>query len=114
MLTLFTKPYNDLVNFVFNIYDFNSDGMISKDDIKTVFSYIPLKKSNSKPDELLDEDDENKEFEKQITSQVELHGYLNNIFEHYNTIDEEIFRLNLEEKGSEVFLFVSYLIYFSY
>lgn len=42
MNNLFTDSSERMMKFVFNFYDFDKDGNISKEDIRTVISYIPL------------------------------------------------------------------------
>ena len=33
----------NLIKIMFNMYDYNRDGKINRNDIKIVFNYIPLK-----------------------------------------------------------------------
>ncbi len=40
MSTLFCKSYESLLLFIFKIYDFNSDGRITKNDILNVMQYV--------------------------------------------------------------------------
>lgn len=42
MMTLFTESYEKMLKFIFNLYDFDKDSYISKEDIRVVLSYIPL------------------------------------------------------------------------
>ena len=42
MLTLFCETYEKMLKFIFNLYDFDKDNYISKEDIRIVLSYIPL------------------------------------------------------------------------
>jgi hypothetical protein len=44
--TLFTGDFNNLCEIIFNIYDYDQDNRISKDDISVVLSYIPLNTIN--------------------------------------------------------------------
>jgi Ca2+-binding EF-hand superfamily protein len=46
MTTLFTEPFEKQIVFIFNLYDFNKDGFISKEDVRTVLSYVPLNSKN--------------------------------------------------------------------
>ena len=46
MSTLFTESFDNLVKFIFKFYDFDKDGFITKDDIRTVMSYVPLNTNN--------------------------------------------------------------------
>jgi Ca2+-binding EF-hand superfamily protein len=42
MTILFSQNYERLVQFVFNFYDFDKDGLISKEDLRVVLSYVHL------------------------------------------------------------------------
>lgn len=42
MSTLFFDSIDKLEKFVFQLYDFDKDGQISKEDVRVVLSYIPL------------------------------------------------------------------------
>ncbi len=42
MITLFSESFDKMEKFIFGFYDFDKDGYISKEDVRTVLSYIPL------------------------------------------------------------------------
>jgi Ca2+-binding EF-hand superfamily protein len=42
MKMLFTESYENFVKFIFDFYDFDKDGKISREDMQIVLSYIPL------------------------------------------------------------------------
>jgi Ca2+-binding EF-hand superfamily protein len=42
MRILFSESFESLSRLIFNFYDFNKDGLISKDEVRTVLSYVPL------------------------------------------------------------------------
>lgn len=42
MTTLFSESFDKMEKFIFNFYDFDKDGFITKEDVKVVLSYIPL------------------------------------------------------------------------
>ena len=50
MTTLYTGGFDQLINFIFEFYDFDKDGKISSEDIRIVLSYIPLKSMENKID----------------------------------------------------------------
>jgi Ca2+-binding EF-hand superfamily protein len=43
MTTLFSEQFEKQIVFIFNLYDFDKDGFISKEEVRTVLSYVPLK-----------------------------------------------------------------------
>jgi len=45
MMTLFTKPFDELSFFIFKMYDADSDGEINKNDIKSLMQYINIDSS---------------------------------------------------------------------
>ena len=51
MTTLFSETFEKQIVFIFNLYDFDKDGLISKEDVRTVLSYVPLN-SKSKSEKL--------------------------------------------------------------
>jgi Ca2+-binding EF-hand superfamily protein len=46
MTILFSEDYSQLTKFIFDLYDFDRDGKISKEDIRIIYSYIPLQNSD--------------------------------------------------------------------
>jgi len=42
MVTLFTKSFDDLIEFIFIFYDLNGDGLISREEVRTILQYIPI------------------------------------------------------------------------
>ena len=103
MTTLFTKDFEDLVKFIFSFYDFDKDGKISKEDIRIVLSYIPLNKSKIKR---ISNNSEDKKFEGRLESQDELHNTLDSLFKKGESIDEKEFINIVENKNSDIFLFI--------
>ena len=65
MVTLFYEDFEKNSMFIFNLYDFDRDGKISKEDIRTILSYIPLNEIN---------------YEARVQSQEELFKLLENCF----------------------------------
>ena len=42
MIQIYSSNLETSFAFVFNMYDFNDDGFISKEDIRLILSYVPL------------------------------------------------------------------------
>ena len=42
MTNLYTGTYDQLVSLIFELYDFDKDGKVCREDIRIVLSYIPL------------------------------------------------------------------------
>ncbi len=51
LLRIYCSTYDQKTKFVFEIYDFNNDGYVSKDDISTILGYMPANKFNPAPGE---------------------------------------------------------------
>jgi hypothetical protein len=47
MTILFSESYEKLTPFIFGLYDFDKDGLVSKEDIRIVLSYVPLNSKNA-------------------------------------------------------------------
>ena len=77
MTTLFCGGYEETVKFIFNFYDMDNDGIIDKEDIRTVLSYITLADS---PD--IKSTGINITYSKRIKSQEELYTILHKSFEN--------------------------------
>ncbi len=48
MRILFSESFDNVSKMIFSLYDFDKDGSISKEDIRTVLSYVPLNIKKSK------------------------------------------------------------------
>ena len=103
MLTLFSSNYERLTKFVFDLYDIEKKGKISKKDIRIVISYINLKNN-----------EEGKNFEKEIKvnfndrieSQNEIFDILEKIFKNENFINYDQYLHAIENISSEIFVYV--------
>jgi Ca2+-binding EF-hand superfamily protein len=42
MRILFSENFDNLSKLIFNFYDFNKDGLVSKEEVRIVLSYVPL------------------------------------------------------------------------
>jgi hypothetical protein len=46
MVQLYNSKIEEKISLVFKIFDFNSDGQVTADDIKVILSYLPLLRLN--------------------------------------------------------------------
>ena len=105
MKILFSRgeTFNSLVKFIFKIYDFDQDGIINKEDVKIILSYVPLNKEKNNKDII--------EFEDRIQSQNELAKILQIAFGKKETLSFMEYILLIEKKNSDIFiLLLSFLL----
>jgi hypothetical protein len=107
MVNLFTGDFNFLTKFVFDLYDFDGDGWISKEDIQVLLSYIPIdeKKSHSTdPTNKLYQTIRSEEFKSQVKSQYEIQTIIHKIFRKDNLMDYKNFIYSIESVSAGIFL----------
>lgn len=107
MTTLFAGEYAEMIKFIFQLYDFDKDEFITKEDIRIVLSYIPLKISNNI--NLSTFKFEQQDYQDRIESQEELLNILNKLFQHDAKLKIESYRNYVEKVSSETFIYI--LIY---
>lgn len=103
LATLFSENFDKLAKFIFDFYDFDKDGSISREDVRVVLSYIPL---NIKKYSKLKLKFENEEFKDRVESQDELHSILEKCFVSTEFISEKQFLNIVENTCSDIFLFI--------
>jgi len=103
MVTLFSESYEPLAKFIFDFYDFDKDGFISKEDVRVVLSYIPL---NTKKFKKFESKFETEEYKDRIESQDELHEMLEKFFKNFNKLEFKQFNSLLQNVSSEIFLYI--------
>ena len=103
MTTLFCGGYEETVKFIFNFYDMDNDGIINKEDIRVVLSYITLDDS---PD--IKSSGINITYSKRIKSQEELYSILQKCFENIpnNKMDFKTFKNIIENVNSDIYLMI--------
>ena len=103
MTTLYCGGYEETVKFIFNFYDMDGDGLIDKEDIRVVLSYITLADS---PD--VKSSGTNITYQKRVTSQEELYSILQKCFENIpnNKMDFKTFKNTIENVNSDIYLMI--------
>ena len=104
METLFTANFDSLIKFIFNFYDFDKDGHITKEDIRVILSYVPLNTNNKYNKDKMKLEKE--EFKDRVESQDELNRILDNVFHKQPKIDFKTYSDIVENKCSEIFIYL--------
>ena len=105
MKILFSRgeSFNSLAKFIFKIYDFDHDGIINKEDVKLILSYVPLNKrlSNKNISDIVTD-----EFKDRIQSQNDLVKILQIAFEKKETLSFKEYISLIEQTNSDIFILV--------
>ena len=107
MKLLFYDSFENSSKFIFNFYDFDKDGLINKNDIRIVLSYINSNNSNNLNNENND-DNENKNFYVRTYTQDELSNLLDDSFKNFENeqINYNEFIYLIENIGSDIYLLI--------
>ena len=119
MNTLFCDDYKNILRFIFDFYDFDGDGKISKEDIRTVLSYVEFtnkkenNNDNNKNIEINSVTDMNKSlntkrlYENSVKSQNQLVDILEKCFKDMKELIEfKNFIYIVENINSEIFFMI--------
>lgn len=103
MITLFSEKYENIVKFIFNLYDFDKDGLIGKEDIRIVLSYVPLNTENFKNQfsKYLSQ-----QYKDRVESQDEIYSLLEKVFKTNEMLDMKKFTYAIENISSDILLFI--------
>ena len=104
MLSLFYQgeSFDSLAKFIFNLYDFNSTGIIKKDDVRVVLSYVPLSDSSSNAKENIELVKD--KFEDRVESQEQLFHILNIAFKNKEKMNFEEYINVIKNVNSDIFI----------
>ena len=112
---LYMGTFEDTIKIIFNLLDFDKDGVIKKEDVKIILSYLPLNE-----DKYVEEkkDDKNKVelvskiFGTQMKSLEEIDKIINDAFNDFNGVmNLEQFTKNITDNHSEIFLQILCFLY---
>ena len=100
MITLFCEEFDENSKFIFNFYDFDKDGEISKEDIRIVLSYVSLI-----------EDFHN--YKDRVNSQEELYSIIKKCFEKIKgeKMCYKDFKKVIENVSSDIYLMILLFLY---
>ena len=108
LINLFLGDYKTLIHIMFCLYDYNKDGKVTRNDIKIVFNYIPLKPNEIYNRYKIKLEGENANDRKK--GMMEINQTLDKIFED-DFIDEDYFKYSIENINSDPFIFLLVYLY---
>ena len=114
IFNLYIGSFEDTAKIIFNLLDFNKDGLINNDDVKIILSYLPLISNLSSDENKKEEKEElvSKLFGDQMKSLEEIDGIVNETFKKYEgEINLEQFIETIQNNNSEVFLQILCFLY---
>ena len=114
LFNLYTGSFEDTAKIIFNLLDFNKDGLINNDDVKIILSYLPLNNNNN----IIDNNENKKEelvskiFGEQMKSLEEIDEIVKNTFNRYEgEINFVQFIESIKNNNSEVYLQILCFLY---
>ena len=118
LFKLYMGSFEETISIIFNILDFDRDGIIKKEDVKIFLSYLPINDDEEEGLGVKPKDEKNKTdlvtkiFGTQMKSLEEIDGILNKAFKKY----EDKMNLNqfteiITENNSEIFLQILCFLY---
>jgi Ca2+-binding EF-hand superfamily protein len=99
MCNLFYSDYHSLIKLIFKIYDFDKNGLISKEDIRIVLLYIPL--NITALGKYMEK------YEDRLEAQNELIMILDKVFGEIKYVDITEFCEIVENHSSEILIYVA-------
>ena len=103
MIILFTESLNTLTKFIFTFYDFDQDGLITREDVRVVLSYVPLHTKNYSSKQLKYEKND---YSDRVESQNELFNILNIAFGNKENLNEEEFVDVIDNVSSDILILI--------
>ena len=107
---LYMGTFEETIDVIFNLLDFNKDGKIKKEDAKIVLSYLPLNELNEDNQEK--KDLVSKFFGAQLKSLEEIDSIVSDAFDKYNgEMNLDQFTEIITKQNSEIFLQILCFLY---
>ena len=102
-----TNDFYQLSNFVFNLIDTDKNGLITKEDIQLLLSYLPLERNLR--NKLMQRDYYNINYDDIVKNQKLIESTLHNVYNTKNFLTQETFNYSIQKINSDIF--VAILIY---
>ncbi len=102
MLNIYSPDYEIVTKLIFDIYDFDRDGKVSKEDIRVLLSHVTFKNS------------EEENYENQIYIQKEIEKIVDEIFISDSLLIYQNFMFIIENVSSQIFLIVNFFLIFRF
>jgi hypothetical protein len=107
---LYMGTFQETTKVIFNLLDFDKDGIIKKEDVKLTLSYLPLNDVNEENDKKLELVDEVLGY--QLKSLEEIDDIVNKTFKKYeDKMKYSQFKDTVQNKKSDVFLQIIFFLY---
>ena len=109
---LYTGTFEDTAKIIFNLLDYNKDGLINNDDVKLLLSYLPLNNNDLSSNENKKEELVSKIFGDQMKSLEEIDEIVKETFNKYDDeLNLEQFIETIKNNNSEVYLQILCFLY---
>ena len=105
-MKLYSNEFDIRMKFIFDIFDFDSDGEISREDIRIILSYIPIESSDSPQKSITILNPKFVEFQDIVESQVQLDNLLDTAFQNKFFMNFKDFKFMIENESSDFFICV--------
>ena len=107
---LYMGTFSETTQMIFNLLDFDKDGIIKKEDVKIILSYLPLNDVSEEKEKKLESVREVLGF--QMKSLEEIDDIVSKTFKKYeNKMNFEQFKDTVQNKKSDVFLQIICFLY---
>ena len=118
LFKLYMGSFEETISIIFNILDFDRDGIIKKEDVKIFLSYLPINDDEEEGLGVKPKDEKNKTdlvtkiFGTQMKSLEEIDDILNKAFKkHEDKMNLNQFTEIIKENNSEIFLQILCFLY---
>lgn len=102
MSKLYLGSFRESSEIIFQLYDFDNDGVIKKDDIRLMLSFLPLK-----------EEQNSSKYKNQIDSLQDIQELLKQIFSEGNTqLNFNQFLTQIETQKSDIYIHMLCFLYY--